>query len=66
MLMRLLVKPGDTVLLDDPCYFTMHTNLALHGVRVAPGTLLSKAPNASHFLRRHYWSATSARCFSSS
>jgi DNA-binding transcriptional MocR family regulator len=34
MLMRLLVKPGDTVLLDDPCYFTMHTNLALHGARV--------------------------------
>ncbi|MBZ9780831.1 PLP-dependent aminotransferase family protein [Pseudomonas sp. REP124] len=34
MLMRLLVKPGDTVLLDDPCYITMHTNLALHGARV--------------------------------
>jgi DNA-binding transcriptional MocR family regulator len=34
MLMRLLVKPGDTVLLDDPCYFTMHTNLALHGAKV--------------------------------
>lgn len=34
LLMRLLVKPGDTVLLDDPCYFTMHTNLALHGARV--------------------------------
>jgi len=34
LLMRLLVKPGDTVLLDDPCYFTMHTNLALHGANV--------------------------------
>jgi DNA-binding transcriptional MocR family regulator len=34
MLMRLLVKPGDTVLLDDPCYITMHTNLALHGAKV--------------------------------
>ena len=34
MLMRLLVKPGDTVLLDDPCYFTMHTNLAWHGAKV--------------------------------
>jgi DNA-binding transcriptional MocR family regulator len=34
MLMRLLVKPGDTVLLDDPCYFTMHANLALHGAKV--------------------------------
>ena len=28
-LMRLLIKPGDTVLLDDPCYFNLHTNLAL-------------------------------------
>lgn len=34
LLMRLLVKPGDTVLLDDPCYFNMHANLALHGARV--------------------------------
>ncbi|MET1068333.1 MAG: PLP-dependent aminotransferase family protein [Pseudomonas prosekii] len=34
LLMRLLLKPGDTVLLDDPCYFNMHTNLALHGAEV--------------------------------
>ncbi|QJP97434.1 MULTISPECIES: aminotransferase-like domain-containing protein [Pseudomonas] len=34
LLMRLLIKPGDTVLLDDPCYFNMHANLALHGARV--------------------------------
>ncbi|AWM94167.1 GntR family transcriptional regulator [Pseudomonas sp. 31-12] len=34
LLMRLLIKPGDTVLLDDPCYFNMHTNLALHGAKV--------------------------------
>jgi DNA-binding transcriptional MocR family regulator len=33
-LMRLLIKPGDTVLLDDPCYFNLHTNLALHGAKV--------------------------------
>ncbi|MGW8462894.1 aminotransferase-like domain-containing protein [Pseudomonas sp. CLCA07] len=33
-LMRLLIKPGDTVLLDDPCYFNLHTNLALHGARI--------------------------------
>jgi DNA-binding transcriptional MocR family regulator len=33
-LMRLLIKPGDTVLLDDPCYFNMHANLALHGAKV--------------------------------
>ncbi|MGY2288760.1 aminotransferase-like domain-containing protein [Pseudomonas sp. SDO528_S397] len=34
MLMRLLVRPGDTVLLDAPCYFNFHANLALHGVKV--------------------------------
>ena len=34
LLMRLLLKPGDSVLLDDPCYFNMHTNLALHGAKV--------------------------------
>jgi DNA-binding transcriptional MocR family regulator len=34
MLMRLLARPGDTVLLDTPCYFNFHANLALHGVKV--------------------------------
>lgn len=34
MLMRLLARPGDTVLLDAPCYFNFHANLALHSVKV--------------------------------
>ncbi|MFC6337708.1 aminotransferase class I/II-fold pyridoxal phosphate-dependent enzyme [Pseudomonas sp. CCM 7891] len=34
MLVRLLARPGDTVLLDAPCYFNFHANLALHGVKV--------------------------------
>lgn len=34
LLMRLLIKPGDTVVLDDPCYFNLHANLALHGAKV--------------------------------
>ncbi len=34
MLLRLLARPGDTVLLDAPCYFNFHANLALHGVKV--------------------------------
>ncbi|WP_193039919.1 MULTISPECIES: PLP-dependent aminotransferase family protein [unclassified Pseudomonas] len=34
MLMRLLARPGDTVLLDAPCYFNFHANLALHGIKV--------------------------------
>ena len=34
MVLRLRLRPGDTVLLDTPCYFNFHANLALHGVRV--------------------------------
>ena len=34
MLLRLRLRPGDTVLLDTPCYFNFHANLALHGVSV--------------------------------
>ncbi|TJZ66834.1 PLP-dependent aminotransferase family protein [Chitiniphilus eburneus] len=34
MLLRLLLRPGDTVLLDDPCYFNFHSNLTLHGAQV--------------------------------
>lgn len=34
MLLRLFARPGDTVLLDAPCYFNFHANLALHGVKV--------------------------------
>lgn len=34
LLMRLLTRPGDTVLLDSPCYFNFHANLALHRVNV--------------------------------
>ncbi|MBV6286716.1 PLP-dependent aminotransferase family protein [Pseudomonas aegrilactucae] len=34
MLLRLLLRPGDCVLLDSPCYFNFHANLALHGARI--------------------------------
>ena len=34
MLLRLRVRRGDCVLLDSPCYFNFHANLALQGVRV--------------------------------
>lgn len=34
MVLRLRVRPGDTVLLDTPCYFNFHANLALHGANV--------------------------------
>jgi len=31
---RFLVEPGDTVLVDDPCYFNFHALLRAHRVRV--------------------------------
>lgn len=31
---RFLVEPGDTVLLDDPCYFNFHAMLRAHRVKV--------------------------------
>ena len=34
MLLRLRIRPGDTVLLDAPCYFNFHANLSLHGARI--------------------------------
>lgn len=34
MLLRLLLRPGDCVVLDSPCYFNFHANLALHGARI--------------------------------
>lgn len=46
MLMRLLARPGDTVLLDTPCYFNFHANLALHGVKVVT---LARRPDGFDF-----------------
>jgi DNA-binding transcriptional MocR family regulator len=31
---RLLVRPGDAVLVDDPCYYNFRAKLALYGARV--------------------------------
>jgi DNA-binding transcriptional MocR family regulator len=47
MLMRLLARPGDTVLLDTPCYFNFHANLALHGVKVVT---LERRPDGFDFV----------------
>ncbi|RNM05161.1 PLP-dependent aminotransferase family protein [Dickeya undicola] len=34
MLFRILLRPGDTVLLDDPCYFNFHASLRQHHANV--------------------------------
>lgn len=35
MLFRILIKPGDTVLIDDPCYFNFRASLSQHQANVA-------------------------------
>ncbi|MGE8186265.1 PLP-dependent aminotransferase family protein [Pseudomonas sp. NPDC086278] len=52
LLMRLLIKPGDTVLLDDPCYFNLHTNLALHGANVITVARTSEGLDLDAFEQR--------------
>lgn len=34
LLCRFLLEPGDTVLVDDPCYFNFHALLRVHGAKV--------------------------------
>ncbi|WP_370611882.1 PLP-dependent aminotransferase family protein [Klebsiella aerogenes] len=34
MLFRILIKPGDTVLIDDPCYFNFRASLSQHQANV--------------------------------
>lgn len=34
LICRLLLRPGDTVLVDDPCYFNFHALLRAHQVRI--------------------------------
>ncbi len=34
LLCRLLVRPGDTVVVDDPCYFNFLNTLRAHGARI--------------------------------
>jgi DNA-binding transcriptional MocR family regulator len=36
MLLRLLLRSGDNVLVDDPCYFNFRANLAYHGATAVP------------------------------
>ncbi len=56
LLCRYLVEPGDTVLLDDPCYFNFHAMLRAHRVRVVGVPYTANGPNLEIFeqvLREH-------------
>ncbi|STQ89639.1 aminotransferase-like domain-containing protein [Iodobacter fluviatilis] len=49
MLLRVLLRQGDTVLLDDPCYFNFHANLALHGAQVVTVERRAEGPDFDRF-----------------
>jgi len=46
---RLLLRPGDTVLLDDPCYFNFQALLAAHRVRIVGIPFGETGPDVAAF-----------------
>lgn len=49
LLCRYLVEPGDTVLLDDPCYFNFHAMLRAHRVKVVSVPYTPTGPDIAQF-----------------
>ncbi len=56
LICRFLVEPGDTVLVDDPCYFNFHALLRAHRVKVIGVPFGDAGPDLAAFegaLREH-------------
>ncbi|WP_322102921.1 PLP-dependent aminotransferase family protein [Paraburkholderia sp. J41] len=51
LLCRLLLEPGDTVLVDDPCYFNFQALLRAHRVRVVGVPFTPTGPDLAAFER---------------
>ncbi len=49
LLCRFLLDPGDTVLVDDPCYFNFHAMLRAHHARVASVPYTPNGPDIEAF-----------------
>jgi DNA-binding transcriptional MocR family regulator len=49
LLCRFLLEPGDTVLVDDPCYFNFHALLRAHRVRVISVPYTPSGPDVASF-----------------
>ncbi|MBT0670152.1 PLP-dependent aminotransferase family protein [Novosphingobium profundi] len=49
LICRLLLKPGDTVLLDDPCYFNYQALVAAHDVRAISVPFTPTGPDPETF-----------------
>ncbi|WP_137934639.1 aminotransferase-like domain-containing protein [Mesorhizobium comanense] len=49
MLCRFLIEPGDTVLVDDPCYFNFHALLRAHRAKVVSVPYTPSGPDIELF-----------------
>lgn len=49
LILRLLLRPGDTVLVDDPCYFNFHALLRAHNVDMIGVPYTKTGPDIGHF-----------------
>jgi DNA-binding transcriptional MocR family regulator len=49
LLCRFLLKPGDTVLVDDPCYFNFQALLRAHWVKIASVPYTATGPDIALF-----------------
>ncbi|WP_254799358.1 PLP-dependent aminotransferase family protein [Falsochrobactrum tianjinense] len=49
LICRLLLRPGDTVLVDDPCYFNFQALLRAHQVRITGVPFTPTGPDISAF-----------------
>ncbi len=49
LICRVLLRPGDTVLLDDPCYFNFQALLHAHGARVVGVPWTPEGPDLTLF-----------------
>ncbi|WP_323123459.1 aminotransferase-like domain-containing protein [Burkholderia alba] len=51
LLCRFLLEPGDTVVVDDPCYFNFHAQLRAHRARIVSVPYTSNGPDLQQFER---------------
>lgn len=49
LLCRLLVRPGDTVMIDDPCYFNFLNTLRAHGAQIVGVPYTPNGPDLDAF-----------------
>ncbi len=51
LLCRFLIEPGDTILVDDPCYFNFHALLRAHRVKVVGVAYTPTGPDIASFAK---------------